>query len=110
MATHRAPTLGTLDQVGPRQNIEVFHDRGQRYWERLRQLGHRLTVLARQLLENGSSRRIRQSGKRAIEAFVLNVNHVVKYWRELRRCQGACSRNAERAVTSARRNASFAQV
>jgi hypothetical protein len=78
-ASHRAAALGTLDQVGPRQHVEVLHDRGQRHRERLRQLADGLIVPLRQLLENGAPRRVCQRRKRAIEPFVVNVNHVVKY-------------------------------
>jgi len=65
-ASHRAAALGTLDQIGPRQHVEVLHDRGQRHRERLRQLGDGLIVTLGQLFENGPSRRVRQCGKRAI--------------------------------------------
>jgi hypothetical protein len=85
---HGAAALGALDQVGPGQHVEVLHDRGQRHRERLGQLCHRLAVLPRQLLEDGPPRRVCQRGKRTIELFVLNVNHVVKYCVVRRRCQG----------------------
>ena len=73
------PLLARSIRVGPRQHVEVLHDRGQRHRERLRQLADGLIVALRQLLENGPPRRVRQGGERAIEPFVVNVNHVVKY-------------------------------
>ena len=109
MATHRAAALGTLDQVGPRQHVEVLHDRGQRHRERLRELGHGLIVPPSQLLENGPPRRVCQRGKRTIEPFVLNVNHVVKYCDIGRRVKALVREAPTCAVMSARWNGSFAQ-
>jgi len=85
---HRAPGLGALDQVRPRQHIEVLHHSGQRNRERCGNLGHRQLRLVRQAIDNRAPRRVGERREGEIEPGALKVNHVVKYHAARRRSQG----------------------
>jgi hypothetical protein len=57
----------------------MFHDRGQRHGERLRQRADRKARLLGEPRQQGSPRRIGQRGKRTIERSAVILYHVVKY-------------------------------
>jgi hypothetical protein len=78
---HRAAALGTLDQVGAGQHVEVLHDRRQRHRERCRKLGHGQLRFAGQTVDDGAPGRIRQGGEGEVELGATKVNHMVKYRR-----------------------------
>jgi hypothetical protein len=76
-ARHGAPGLLARDQAGVRQHVEMFHDRGQRHRERLRQLAHGDRVLAAEPRQQRAPRRIRERGKGAVKRLIAILNHIV---------------------------------
>lgn len=57
----------------------MFHDRGQRHWERLGNLAHGHPVLFGQPRQDRAAGRVGQGRERGIQFVMSIVNHVVKY-------------------------------
>jgi len=76
-ARHGAPGLRAHHETGVRQHVEMFHDRGQRHRERLRQLAHRNAVVLAKSRQQRAPRRVRERGKGAVQDFISILNHMV---------------------------------
>lgn len=76
---HGAADLGTLDQAGARQYVEMLDHRRQRHVEAPGDLRHRQLAVVCEPVENRAPRRVGQRGKRPIELDIAKVNHMVKY-------------------------------
>lgn len=68
-ATHDPAFLGPRDQAGILQNLQVFHETGQRHVVRGCQLAHREAVAA-QRLEDVAPRAIGQRAEQRVELVV----------------------------------------
>jgi hypothetical protein len=67
---HRAARLVALDETGTREHVQVFHHRGKRDRERCSDLGYGEARLTGQSLDDGATRRVRQSRECEVEAGV----------------------------------------
>jgi hypothetical protein len=67
---HRAACLVALDKACTREHVQVLHHRGKRDGERCGDLGYGEATLAGQTLDDGATRRVRQSRECEVEADV----------------------------------------
>ena len=76
-ARHGAAGFGARDQAGVRQHVEMLHDRGQRHRKWLRQFTHGNVVLLTEPRQQCPSGRIGERGKRAVQGWLVILNHKV---------------------------------
>lgn len=74
-AEHGPAGLGTFDEAGIGQHIEMLHHRRQRDGEGARQVADRNTVLFDHAGEQGPTCGIRKGGKGAVEVGIFILNH-----------------------------------
>jgi hypothetical protein len=70
-----ASSLGSFDQPGVGEHIEMLHDGGQGDRKRLRKLADRDGILIVETGEEGPPGRIRQRGEGAVQGRDHMVNH-----------------------------------
>jgi hypothetical protein len=76
-AIDRAPALGALNQVGARQDVEMFDDGGERNGKGCRNFGDSKLVGVGQPVDDGASRRVGERAEGKAEGFAVIVNHMV---------------------------------
>jgi hypothetical protein len=78
-AAHDAAILLTADEPGIREHIKVLHDGWQRHRKRLGEFAHGEAVSVAQPGKQCTPRRVGKRRKGAIKAWLVIVNHMVKY-------------------------------
>jgi hypothetical protein len=76
-AGDRAAGLFPRDQAGIGQDIEMFHDRGQRHRKGLRQLAHRKALAVAEPRHQRAPGGVGERGKGAVQQVFSILNHVV---------------------------------
>jgi hypothetical protein len=74
-----ASGLAARDQAGIGQDVEMLHDRRQRYRERRSQRADREVGPLGKPHDQRAPRRVGERSEGAIERAALNLNHLVKY-------------------------------
>jgi hypothetical protein len=76
-ARHRASRFAAHDEAGIAQHIDVLHHRRQRHVERRRQIADARPLQIVEPRQQRPPRRIRQSGKHAIQGLLPTLYHSV---------------------------------
>jgi hypothetical protein len=76
-ARDRAAGLLPRDQAGVRQNVEMFHDRGQRHRKGLREFAHRKALAVAKPRHQRPPGWVGKRGKGAVQHVFLILNHLV---------------------------------
>jgi len=76
-ARDRAAGLLPRDQAGVRQDVEMFHDRGQRHRKGLREFAHRKALAVAKPRHQRTPCGIGKGCKSAVQHIFLILNHMV---------------------------------
>ena len=76
-AAYDAAILLASDEPGVRQDVEMFHDRGQRHRKGLREFAHRKALAAAEPRHQRPPGWIGESRKGAVQPVFSILNHVV---------------------------------